>query len=97
MSRDPAEHRFTGRSDSTCRCLAEHRLAAEKERLAMDLQQPRQIRSRAEWPPRKAGLRRPTEYTQEIGGYDAEDAPSVNDQYTNEAIAQGASDGRNRG
>jgi len=44
--------------------------------------------------PRKAGLRRLTAYTQEIGGYDAEDAPStdaqsVNDQYTNEIIAQG--------
>ena len=44
--------------------------------------------------PRKVLLRRLTAYTQEIGGYDAEDAPStdapsVNDQYTNEAIAQG--------
>lgn len=44
--------------------------------------------------PRKAGLRRLTAYTQEIGGYDAEDAPStdaqsVNDQYTDEIIAQG--------
>lgn len=25
----------------------------------------------------------------EMGGYNAEDAPSVNDQYTDEAIAQG--------
>lgn len=30
-----------------------------------------------------------TELTEEMGGYDAEDAPSVNDQYTDEAIAQG--------
>jgi hypothetical protein len=39
--------------------------------------------------PRKAGLRRLTELTEEMGGYDAEDVPSVNDQYTDEVIAQG--------
>lgn len=38
--------------------------------------------------PRKAGLQRLTELTEEMGGYDAEDAPSVNDQYTDEALAQ---------
>lgn len=55
-------------------------------RLAMDLTTAKinQIESRVA--SRKAGLRRLTELTEEMGGYDAED---INAQYTDEAIAKG--------
>ena len=96
MSRDPHVRAIAqvhaARSDFDLpTCLAEmvHCLTAEKERLAMDLTTAKIDQIESRMAARKAGLRRPTEYTQEIGGYDAEDAPSVNDQYTNEAIAQG--------
>jgi len=72
-------------------CLAEmiRCLATEKERLAMDLTTAKIDQIESQMASRKAGLRRLTELTEEMGGYDAEDAPIVNNQYTDEAIAQG--------